>query len=40
MTQKLRQAGETLDIEVVDHLVLGSGNRFVSMRKLRQGFDK
>ena len=40
VTQKLRQAGETLDIEVVDHLVIGSGNRFVSMRKLRQGFDK
>ena len=40
VTQKLRQAGETLDIEVVDHLVIGSENRFVSMRKLRQGFDR
>jgi DNA repair protein RadC len=38
MTKMLNQAGKLLDIEIVDHLVIGGG-RYVSMRNLRLGFD-
>jgi DNA repair protein RadC len=34
----LHEAGKLLDIEIVDHLVIGGG-RYVSMRNLRLGFE-
>ena len=36
-TEQLRQAGELLDIELLDHLVIGRG-RFVSLKERRLGF--
>jgi DNA repair protein RadC len=38
MTKMLREAGRLLDIEVIDHIVIGGG-RYVSMRNLRLGFE-
>jgi DNA repair protein RadC len=38
VTRAMVQAGQLLDIEVVDHLVIGHG-RYVSMRERRLGFD-
>jgi DNA repair protein RadC len=35
----LNQAGKLLDIEIVDHLVIGRGG-YVSMRNLRLGFEQ
>ncbi|MBM3958225.1 MAG: JAB domain-containing protein [SAR202 cluster bacterium] len=37
-TRRLAEAGRILDIDVLDHIVLGQG-RFVSMRERRLGFD-
>jgi DNA repair protein RadC len=39
LTQRVVQAGELLDIEVLDHLVIGH-QRFVSMRKQGLGFSE
>jgi DNA repair protein RadC len=36
-TEQLRKAGEHLDIELLDHLVIGQG-RFVSLKERRLGF--
>lgn len=36
-TEQLRKAGEYLDIELLDHLVIGRG-RFVSLKERRLGF--
>jgi len=36
-TEQLRQAGELLDIELVDHIVIGE-HRFVSLKEQRLGF--
>jgi DNA repair protein RadC len=36
-TEQLRKAGEFLDIELLDHLVIGQG-RFVSLKERRLGF--
>ena len=30
--------GKVLDIELLDHVVIGSGNRFVSMKEKGMGF--
>ena len=38
VTQEVRQAGELLDIELVDHVILGSGGRFASLKELGRGF--
>jgi DNA repair protein RadC len=38
VTRELREAGKLLDIELLDHLVIGH-NRFVSLRQLKLGFD-
>jgi DNA repair protein RadC len=38
MTKMLCEAGKLLDIDIVDHVVIG-GTRFVSMRNARLGFD-
>ena len=39
LTKRLCAAGQMLDIELLDHIVIGSGCRFVSMKKLKKGFD-
>jgi DNA repair protein RadC len=36
-TEQLRKAGELLDIELLDHIVVGH-NCFVSMKERRLGF--
>jgi DNA repair protein RadC len=36
-TEQLRQAGEVLDIELLDHIAIGQG-RFVSLKERRLGF--
>ena len=36
-TEQLRQAGEVLDIELLDHIIIGKG-RFVSLKERRLGF--
>jgi DNA repair protein RadC len=38
VTRELVAAGKLLDIEVLDHLVIGR-NRYVSLRQLKLGFD-
>ena len=38
VTRDLVQAGALLDIDVLDHLVIGR-NRFVSLRQKKLGFD-
>jgi DNA repair protein RadC len=38
LTQKLRETGNLLDIDVLDHVVFGR-EQFISMRNLRLGFD-
>jgi DNA repair protein RadC len=38
LTRMVRQAGKLLDIDVLDHLVIG-GNKFVSMKERSLGFD-
>jgi len=38
LTRQLVEAGRLLDVEVLDHLVIGAG-RFVSMRERRLGFE-
>jgi DNA repair protein RadC len=39
LTTTLREAGELLDIELLDHLVIGRG-AFLSMRERNLGFSK
>lgn len=39
ITRKMAAAGKMLDIELLDHIVIGAGNRFVSMKKQKLGFD-
>lgn len=38
-TKQLVQAGKLLDIELLDHLVIGTGGRFVSLKERGIGFD-
>ena len=38
VTQQLVEAGKLLDIEMLDHIVIGSGNRFVSLKERGLGF--
>ncbi len=38
VTEELREAGKVLDIELLDHVVIGNGNRFVSMKEKGMGF--
>jgi DNA repair protein RadC len=37
LTKGIREAGRLLDIELLDHLVIGQG-RFISMKEKRLGF--
>ena len=39
VTRDLVAAGKLLDIEVLDHLVIGQGGNFVSLKEKRMGFD-
>lgn len=39
VTGDLVAAGKLLDIELLDHLVIGQGGRFVSLKEKRLGFD-
>ena len=36
-TRELHKAGKILGIELVDHIIIGSGERFCSMRELQMG---
>lgn len=38
ITKDLVEAGRLLDIELLDHIVIGSGNRFLSMKEKGLGF--
>ncbi|MEJ5224816.1 MAG: JAB domain-containing protein, partial [Anaerolineales bacterium] len=38
LTRAMVQAGKLLDVEVLDHLVIGSGQRFVSLKERGLGF--
>lgn len=38
VTREIVQAGKLLDIDVLDHLVIGAGNRFVSLKERGLGF--
>ncbi len=40
MTRAIRHAGHLLDIELVDHIVLGSYGRYVSLKEKGLGFDE
>ena len=39
ITRDLVEAGKLLGMELLDHLVIGSGHRYVSMKESRLGFD-
>jgi DNA repair protein RadC len=39
ITKDLVESGKMLGIEVLDHLIIGSGQRYVSMNKNVQGFS-
>ena len=39
ITRDLVAAGKLLGVELLDHLVIGSGNRFVSLKDKGLGFD-
>ncbi|MBM3946589.1 MAG: JAB domain-containing protein [SAR202 cluster bacterium] len=38
VTQQLVEAGKTLDVELLDHLIIGKGS-FLSLKRLGQGFE-
>jgi DNA repair protein RadC len=38
VTREIVQAGKILDIDVLDHLVIGTGQSFVSMKERGLGF--
>ena len=38
VTEDLVEAGKLLSVDVLDHVVIGSGGRFVSMNERRMGF--
>ena len=39
VTRELVQAGKILDIDVLDHLVIGAGQKFVSLKERGLGFE-
>ena len=39
VTRDLAAAGQLMDIELLDHLIIGHGGRFTSLKEKRQGFD-
>jgi hypothetical protein len=38
VTREIVQAGKLLDIDVLDHLVIGAGDKFVSLKERGLGF--
>ncbi len=40
LTREIVKAGRLLDVEVLDHLVIGGAGRFVSLKDRCLGFDK
>ena len=38
ITKELLDAGKLLGVEVLDHLVIGSGGRYISLNEKRSGF--
>jgi DNA repair protein RadC len=40
LTREIVKAGALLDIDVLDHLVIGAGGKFVSLKERGLGFDK
>jgi DNA repair protein RadC len=40
LTREIVKAGALLDIEVLDHLVIGAGGKFTSLKERGLGFDK
>ncbi len=40
LTREIVKAGQLLDIEVLDHLVIGAAGKFVSLKQRGLGFDK
>ncbi len=40
LTREIVKAGHLLDIEVLDHVVIGAAGRFVSLKERGLGFDK
>jgi DNA repair protein RadC len=38
VTKQIYEAGKLLDIELLDHIIIGSGNRFVSLKEKGLGF--
>ena len=39
VTRDLAAAGKLMDIELLDHLVIGHGGRFASLKEKRLGFE-
>jgi DNA repair protein RadC len=39
VTRQIAQAGKLLDIDVLDHLIVASGGRHVSLKERNLGFD-
>jgi DNA repair protein RadC len=39
VTRNLVAAGKLLGIELLDHVVIGSGNRYVSLNEKKLGFE-
>ena len=39
ITRAIVKAGKNLDVEVLDHVIVGHGNRFVSLKKRKLGFE-
>ncbi len=39
LTRAVAQAGKLLDIELLDHLVIGSGGRYISLKERGMGFN-
>ena len=39
MTHTIRKASQLMDIEMLDHLVIGAGYRFTSLKDQGMGFD-
>lgn len=40
LTREIVKAGALLDVEVLDHLVIGAGGKFTSLKERGLGFDK
>ena len=38
ITRAIHQAGELLDIPLVDHIIIGHGGRYASLKERKQGF--